>query len=98
VANAPRNRTELDPYRLPRHVVPRRYDIRLEPNLTEAAFEGRVVIEADTVEATRLIVLNARELDIQSVHIDGVPAVHALDVESERLIAAPITTTMAWNT
>jgi puromycin-sensitive aminopeptidase len=71
-------------------VVPRRYDIRLEPNLTEAAFEGRVVIEADTVEATRLIVLNARELDIQSVHIDGVPAVHALDVESERLIISPI--------
>ena len=34
----------LDPYRLPRHVVPLRYDLRLEPDLTAARFAGQETI------------------------------------------------------
>jgi hypothetical protein len=30
----------MDPYRPPRHLVPTRYDIRLEPDLTANSFEG----------------------------------------------------------
>ena len=86
----PTNRSELDPYRLPRHVRPLRYEIRLEPNLDEATFAGRVVIEADVSESTRLIALNAKDLRIDTVFVDGNPAVHALDEVAERLIISPI--------
>ena len=78
---SPTNRSELDPYRLPRHVRPLRYEIRLEPNLDAATFAGRVVIEADVSESTRLIALNAKDLRIDTVFVDGNPAVHALGLQ-----------------
>lgn len=86
VTTAPLSRSDLDPFRLPRHVVPRRYEVHLEPDLADATFSGRVLIEATVEATTRLIALNAKELEISSVHVDGAIAVHALDVESERLV------------
>jgi puromycin-sensitive aminopeptidase len=61
----------LDPHRLPRHVVPIRYDLRLEPDLTAARFAGQETITLRIHQATSDIVLNAIELDIASAQIEG---------------------------
>jgi len=54
----------LDQHRLPRHVTPIRYELRLEPDLTTLTFTGDETITLDVVEATSEIVLNAVELAI----------------------------------
>jgi puromycin-sensitive aminopeptidase len=79
----------LDPYRLPRHVVPLRYDLQLEPDLTAARFSGEETITLTVHQPTSEIVLNAIELDITSAQIQGVsgPARHAtiaLDASLQR--------------
>jgi len=61
----------LDPYRLPRHVVPTRYDLRLEPDLTTASFAGQETITITVHQSTSDIVLNAIDLDIASAKIEG---------------------------
>ena len=61
----------LDPYRLPRHVVPIRYDLRLEPDLATASFAGQETITVTVHRPTSDIVLNAIELDISSATIEG---------------------------
>ena len=88
--SAPADRGSLDPHRLPRHVSPRRYEVRLEPHFDDATFDGRVVIEAEVLAATRLVVLNAVDLDVVSVHLDGAPAPFSLDIETERLFIGAI--------
>ncbi|MGH9123886.1 MAG: M1 family metallopeptidase [Acidimicrobiales bacterium] len=52
------------PYRLPRTVVPVRYDLTLTPNLIDARFAGEARINVDVTETVTQIVLNAVELDI----------------------------------
>ena len=42
---------EDNPYRLPRTVIPSRYDVELAPDLAAASFSGTVRIEIDIVEA-----------------------------------------------
>jgi puromycin-sensitive aminopeptidase len=79
----------LDPYRLPRHVVPIRYDLRLEPDLTAAHFAGQETITLTVLQPTSEIVLNAIELDITSAQIEGNSgparqATMALDASLER--------------
>lgn len=79
----------LDPYRLPRHVVPIRYDLRLEPDLAAARFAGQETITLTIHHATSEIVLNAVDLDITSAHIIGdfgssKQATIALDASLER--------------
>ena len=82
---APADRSQLDPFRLPRHILPSRYDLTLEPHLGDATFEGQAIITVDVLVATRFIVLNSIEIDIKSVFVDGQPAPFSLDEESERL-------------
>jgi len=53
-----------DPYRLPRHVVPRHYRLRLEPDLEAATFSGTEVVTVEVAERTDRVVLNAIVLDI----------------------------------
>ena len=79
----------LDPYRLPRHVVPIRYDLRLEPDLPGATFSGQETITLTIHQPTSAIVLNAIELDIVSAQIEGDSgpmrqATIALDASLER--------------
>ncbi len=76
---------ELDPHRLPRHVVPHRYELELEPDLASATFTGRVVITAEATTVTRSIVLNSADLEVQRVFVDGQPAPFSLDDATERL-------------
>src|SRR5512141_1522467 len=61
----------VDPYRLPRHVVPIRYDLRLEPDLATARFAGQETITLTIHQPTSHIILNAIELDIASAQIEG---------------------------
>jgi puromycin-sensitive aminopeptidase len=83
---ADRMPTTENPYRLPRHVVPHRYTIALEPDLAAATFTGHVIIDANVNDAAQRIVLNAIELDIHSVKVDGDDAAFTLDETTERLI------------
>ena len=78
-----------DPYRLPRHSLPRRYDLVLEPDLNNATFSGSVTIVVDTAEAAPEIVLNSIELEIDTVAVDGETASFGLDEEAERLMIGP---------
>lgn len=60
-----------DPYRLPRHVVPTRYDLWLEPDLADAVFAGRVTITITVEQAAQTILLNAADLVLQSAVVEG---------------------------
>jgi puromycin-sensitive aminopeptidase len=59
----------VDPYRLSRAVVPSRYDIRLEPDLTTLTFRGEEAIAVAVEEPVREIVLNAVELAVDEALI-----------------------------
>lgn len=80
--------TAQNPYRLPRHVVPKHYSIELEPDLNDGSFDGRVVIELEVITETDTIVLNAAELEIEEVQVDQGDSVPAssivLDEDLER--------------
>jgi len=52
----------VDPYRLPRHVRPIRYDLRLEPDLATLAFAGDETVTLEIAEPTAEVVLNAIDL------------------------------------
>ena len=75
-----------NPFRLPRTVLPSRYVVSLTPDLDAATFTGTVAIAAHATAAASEIVMNAIELDIASVSVNGVPASFSLHEESERLI------------
>ncbi len=61
----------IDPYRLPRHVVPTRYELRLEPDLEAATFAGRATIALMVRQVTHTIMLNAVELAVASAVVEG---------------------------
>jgi puromycin-sensitive aminopeptidase len=76
-------------YRLPRHISPTRYDLRLVPDLTAASFSGEATIALRVRRAAKTVVLNTAELDITSASIaSGTgasrPAAIALDEPAER--------------
>jgi puromycin-sensitive aminopeptidase len=85
-------------YRLPATVVPTRYDILLEPDLDAATFVGEETIAVTVHEPVTEVVLNAAELRIQSVAIEGADGLAvqgsvALEEDNERarfLFPAPI--------
>ncbi len=62
--------TPTSPYRLPRTVLPSRYQIALEPDLDAASFTGTVDIEVEVTEPVSDIWLNAAELEIHSASIE----------------------------
>lgn len=53
-----------NPYRLPRTVVPRRYRLRLEPDLVSSTFTGSEDVDVTVTEPVVEVVLNAAELRI----------------------------------
>jgi len=54
---------------LPADVVPKHYNITLEPNFETFKFKGTVVIDLDVVKETSSISLNTLELDIHNTKI-----------------------------
>jgi puromycin-sensitive aminopeptidase len=78
--------TTGNPYRLPRAVAPSRYTLALEPDLDAATFAGTVGIDVQVNEAVDQVVLNAIELEITSVTVDGSAVGFHLDDATERLV------------
>ena len=54
----------LDPYRLPRTVLPTRCELTVEPDLQTARFSGGVRIAVEVVEPVQVVWLNAADLAI----------------------------------
>jgi len=54
---------------LPANVVPKHYDLTLEPDFKKLTYEGTVIIDLDVVEDSTSISLNTLELDIHSTKI-----------------------------
>ena len=48
--------------RLPKFAIPRRYDLKLKPDLVGCEFAGTVDVVIDIVEETKFLVLNAADL------------------------------------
>jgi puromycin-sensitive aminopeptidase len=76
-------------YRLPRTVLPRRYELTIEPDLDEATFVGEEAVAVEIVEPVTDIVLNAKEFEIDEawLTVDGarVDCTVSLDAERERM-------------
>lgn len=80
-------------HRLPTDVVPRNYNLRLEPDLSAFTFTGSVNIECDVLADTSTVVMHAHELEVQSatctsLNSGGGAAVQAtvsLDEKSQQL-------------
>jgi puromycin-sensitive aminopeptidase len=62
--------------------------LSLSPNLAAASFTGTVSIECEAVEACDEVVLNAKELEILSVRVNGDDAPFHLHEETERLVVS----------
>lgn len=54
---------------LPANVIPRHYDLTLEPDFEKFTYEGHVIIDLDVVEDTKHISLNTLELKIHSTKV-----------------------------
>jgi len=75
-------------------VIPRRYDLRIEPDLGAATFVGQEDVTVDVVEPVTEVVLNANELTIDEawlVDANGtrIAATHRFDADTERLTLTP---------
>src|SRR5262245_6677385 len=69
--NQDRSQALDDPYRPPRHILPTRYDLRLEPDVASATFVGRASIAVTVIQPTTVIVLNALDLTIESAAVEA---------------------------
>ena len=84
---------DANPYRLPRDVLPSRYDIVMEPDIDEARFVGEVVISATVQAPVDSIMLNAADLDcsVATLQQNGsaIAAEVTFDAETERMALRP---------
>src|SRR4051794_3131550 len=82
-------------YRLPRTVLPRRYELTMEPDLDAATFAGEEAVAVEVTEPVTEIVLNAKELDIDEAWLvvagARIECTVALDAERERMTLTPAT-------
>lgn len=71
---------KTNPGKLPKDVVPTAYRIELAPNFDDLVsrrvdrvdFEGRIEIDINVTQGTNKIILNAADLDLKDVTLDGV--------------------------
>ena len=83
-----------NPYRLPRTVVPSRYDLTLAPDLDAATFAGEETVTVEVVTPTAEVVLNALEIEIDAatIQVEGedrpLAATVTLDPKTERATLA----------
>lgn len=62
---------------LPTNVIPRHYDLMLEPDFEKFTYEGVVTIDLDVAEDTTSISLNTKELQIHSTVVQSNGATHS---------------------
>lgn len=76
--------------RLPKTVVPSRYELTLSPNLEKFTFEGDEIIDIDVLEPTSTIKINSKELDISCAKVvsaDGTTLNGTVELNEETEIA-----------
>lgn len=56
---------------LPTNVVPRHYDLTLEPDFTKLTYQGTVIIDVDVADESKSISLHTIEIDIHSVKVSA---------------------------
>ena len=78
--------TKKDFERLPRHVVPSAYDLKLAVSFETFTFTGVVDISIDAKEPTNQIKLNSHQLDIFSAVIGDAKASISFDNDNQLLI------------
>jgi puromycin-sensitive aminopeptidase len=76
-------------YRLPRTVIPSKYEIRLVPDLSQFKFDGEEVVHVEVREPVKEILLNALELEIHEAEISNLQGTKhsgnvSLDEQNER--------------
>lgn len=54
---------------LPANVVPRHYDVTLEPDFKKLTFDGTVIIDLDVADDSKSISLHTLELDIHNAKV-----------------------------
>lgn len=54
---------------LPANVIPKHYDLTLEPDFKKLTYEGTVIIDLEVAEDSTFVSLNTLELDIHSIKI-----------------------------
>jgi aminopeptidase 2 len=54
---------------LPANVIPKHYDLTLEPDFKKHTYDGTVIIDLDVVEDTTSISLNSLEIEIHSTKV-----------------------------
>ncbi len=59
------------PGKLPKDVIPSQYAIRIVPNLDKLTFTGSETVQLEAKTPVKKLVLNALEMEIASVSIDG---------------------------
>ena len=89
------NTDERD-FRLPRDVVPTRYELTIAPDLDAASFVGQERIELEVVAPTSSIVCNAAELEVTKATLSwpggspqAVDLTISLDEQLERVTFTP---------
>ncbi|CAA9209501.1 MAG: Putative aminopeptidase [uncultured Chthoniobacterales bacterium] len=84
---------ESTPGKLPKHVVPEEYAIRITPDAKKLTFTGSETIRVNVRKPTRELVLNAAEIEISKAAINDKPVAKSaikLDPKEETLtITAP---------
>lgn len=78
-----------DETRLPRGAVPKRYEIRIDPDLRGGRFQGRQAVELELVEPLRELVCNSLDLDVRDAILEiggqSYPLALTEELEAERL-------------
>eukprot|EP00268_Persea_americana_P036934 TRINITY_DN364_c0_g1_i1.p1 TRINITY_DN364_c0_g1~~TRINITY_DN364_c0_g1_i1.p1 ORF type:complete len:897 (+),score=171.49 TRINITY_DN364_c0_g1_i1:409-3099(+) len=59
--------------RLPKFAAPKRYDLKLKPDLSACKFIGTVEIELQITDQTKFIVLNAADLSVENSSVGFTP-------------------------
>jgi len=70
-------------YRLPKNVLPRRYDVKLAAQLGQDEFSGRVAITVDILSQTDTIEIHARGLELSDIQFNTQEGVIIGDVRLE---------------
>lgn len=82
---------------LPANVVPKHYDLTLEPDFSKLTFDGTVVIDLDVAEDSKAISLHTLELEIHSAKVSADGKVVRYAPSARRLPLGFLTATNAFH-